>query len=84
MLCRSRQELVAVRGNFEGMLHQVPVNPQSSLLATSTVTQRTIGLKAALTSPKRGSQVTTYIYTKKRLASYTTVSLWITSLKSLV
>ena len=29
MLCRFRQELVAVMGNFEGMFHQVPVNPQS-------------------------------------------------------
>lgn len=29
MLCRFRQELVAVMGNFKGIFHQVPVNPQS-------------------------------------------------------
>lgn len=29
MLCRFRQELVTVMCNFEGMFHQVPVNPQS-------------------------------------------------------
>ena len=32
MLCRFRQELVAVMGNIEGMFHLVPVNPQSIVI----------------------------------------------------
>ena len=88
MLCRFRQDFVAVMGNIKGMFHQVPL-PHTTLVAQKKnwKTVHSFVLhppKAALTSPQRRSQVTTDIYTeKKQLTSSITISMD-NSLKSLV